>query len=88
MSLWWFACYCCIRKMALPGFLPTVWLAATAIFGVNASVLHDLSSIIWFIIPDSLLISERSTSLTDTRHMAGSLARGTPFTELCAKRPP
>ena len=85
MSLWWLARHCRIRKTALPGLLPTVWLASTAIIGVNASTLHGLSSIICFIIPDSSVISERSTLLTDTLHRAGS---GTPFTELYAKRPP
>ena len=88
MSLWWFAHRCHVRKMALPGLLPMVWLAATAISGINASALHGLSSIIWFIIPNSSAISECSTSLTDTLHRAGSITRGTPFTELCAKRSP
>ena len=68
MSLWWFARHCRIRNTA-------VWLAATAISGVNASVLRGLSSIIWFIIPDSSVISECSTSLADTLHKAGSIAR-------------
>ena len=45
MSLWWFARRCLVRKMALPELLPTVWLAATAISGVNASALCGLSSI-------------------------------------------
>ena len=75
MSLWWFARRCRVRKTALPGLLPTVWLAATAITGVNASALRGLSSIIWFIIPDSSVISECSTSLTDTLHRAGCVAR-------------
>ena len=88
MCLWWFVHHCRIRKMALPGLLPMVWLVATAISGVNASVLCGLFSIIWFIIPDSSAISECSTSLTDTLHGARSIARGTPFTELCAKRSP
>ena len=48
MILWWFARRCRIRKTALPGLLPMVWLAATAIIGVNASALRGLSSIIWF----------------------------------------
>ena len=65
-------------------FCLLVWLASTAIIGVNASALRGLSSIIWFIIPESSVISERSTSLADTLHGAGSIARGTPFTELCA----
>ena len=64
MSLWWFARRCRIRKTALPGLLPMVWLAATAISGVNASAFHGLSNI-WCIIPDSSVISECSTSLTD-----------------------
>ena len=75
MSLWWFARHCRVRKMALPELLPTVWLAATTISGVNASALCGLSSIIWFIIPDRSVISECSTSLTDTLHGAGSIAR-------------
>ena len=61
----------------LPGLLPTVWLAATSISGVNAAAHRGLSSIILFIIPDSSAISECSMSLTDTLHMAGSIARGT-----------
>ena len=65
-----------------------MWLAATAISGVNASALRGLSSIILFIITDGSVISECSTTLTDTLHRAGSIARGTPFTELYAKRPP
>ena len=79
MSLWWFARRYRVRKTVLPGLLPMVWLAATAISGVNASVVCGLPSIIWFIIPDSSTISECSTSLTDTLHSAGSIARGTPF---------
>ena len=75
MNLWWFALRCRVRKMVLPELLPTVWLAATAISGVNASAVRDLSSIIWFIIPDRSVISECSTSLTDTLHGAGSIAR-------------
>ena len=75
MSLWWFARHCRVRKMALPELLATVWLAATTISGVNASALCGLSSIIWFIIPDRSVISECSTSLTDTLHGAGSIAR-------------
>ena len=75
MSLWWFACRCRIRNMALLGLLPTVWLAATAISGVNASALRGLFSIFWLIIPDSSVISECSTSLTDTLHRVGSIAR-------------
>ena len=35
------------QETALPGLLPTVWLAATAIIGVNASAFRGLSSIIW-----------------------------------------
>ena len=35
MGLWWFARRCRIRKTALRGLLPTVWLAATAIIGDN-----------------------------------------------------
>ena len=46
--------------------------AATPIGGVNASALRG---IIWFIIPDSTVISECSTSLTDILHRAGSIAR-------------
>ena len=75
MRLWWFARRCRVRKMALPELLTNVWLAATAISGINASALRGLSSIIWFIIPDSSVISECSTSLTDTLHRAGSIAR-------------
>ena len=75
MILWWFARHCRIRNTVLPGLLPTVWLAATAISGVNASALHGLSSIILFIIPDSSVISECSTSLTDILHREGSIAR-------------
>ena len=75
MSLLWFAHHYHIRNMVLPGLLPIVWLAATAISGVNASALRGLSSIIWFIIPDSSVISECSVSLTDTLHRAGSIAR-------------
>ena len=75
MSLWWFARRCRVRKMALPELLPTVWLAATAISKVNASTLRGLSNIILFIIPDRSVISECSTSLTDTLHRVGSIAR-------------
>ena len=57
MSLWWFAHCCRIRKAALPGLLPTVRLAATTISEVNAYVIRGLSSIIWFIIPHSSVIS-------------------------------
>ena len=79
MILWWFARRCRIKKTTLPGLLPKVWLAATAIIGVNASALFGLSSIIWFSIPDSSVISECSTSLTDSLHRAGSIARGALF---------
>ena len=77
MSLLLFACHCRVRNTVLSRLLPTVWLAVTAISGVNASVLHGLSSIIWFIIPDSSIISECSTSFTDTLHRVRSIARAT-----------
>ena len=51
-------------------------------------MLRGFSRINWYIIQESSVISECSTSLTDTLHRAGSNARGTLFTELCAKRPP
>ena len=84
MSLWWFARCCHVRKTVLPGLLPTVWLAATAVIGVNASALRGLST------SSGLAYQTVRLYLSAVRHLqiAGSIARGTPFTELCAKRPP